>query len=118
EQPAMRAFLEPLHGQPIHALSRRDHILGWSGKIEGMRESAAGNKKSFSAEPNSAEKGTRHCRNRLVNGFGLSAPELPLTPIRERSHFLSYSESGFDTHGEDPGLWACNRTAAVQNFPP
>ena len=99
----MRAFLEPLHGQPIHALSRRDHILGWSGKIEGMRESAAGNKKSFSAEPNSAEKGTWHCRNRLVNGFGLSAAEFAFTPIREDFQFLFCIESGFDIHGEDPG---------------
>src|SRR5262245_12118828 len=51
EQPAMLALLKPVHGQPIHALSRRDHILGWLGKIERMRESATGDKKSLSAEP-------------------------------------------------------------------
>ena len=46
----MLAFLEPFFGAPVESFSLRDHVFRRLGKIEGMRQAAAGDEKCSAAE--------------------------------------------------------------------
>src|SRR5688572_21471085 len=50
EEPAMLAFLEPFFSEPVETFARRHDVLRRLGKIESVRQSAAGDEKCSAAE--------------------------------------------------------------------